>query len=276
VAIKRTVEWLLTCEPAEADARVRAALESLEMNPDGPPGSITGSAKRAITRNRWAADVLVTIEPVAPDTAVYCQIDMFGNKHFAVASELAEAIGDDVFADRGITSAIERLGRLSRMFGRREVRHLHNLLRSSETVFAVGEGKHDNDIGLIVMTNERLFFFEKSFNHREKVEEFAIPAITSMAVSKKRTGETLRVQVGLAAAEITNMMHGQGDDIRRAYQHVLDIGRTSAAPPTSPTVLPAAAEDPIGQLERLAALRDQGIVTADEFEHKKAELLGRL
>jgi hypothetical protein len=29
-------------------------------------------------------------------------------------------------------------------------------------------------------------------------------------------------------------------------------------------------------LERLGALRDQGVVTPEEFEAKKAELLGRL
>jgi len=33
---------------------------------------------------------------------------------------------------------------------------------------------------------------------------------------------------------------------------------------------------PIEQLERLAKLRDGGIVTAEEFETKKAEILKRL
>jgi hypothetical protein len=37
-----------------------------------------------------------------------------------------------------------------------------------------------------------------------------------------------------------------------------------------------AAADPLSLLAKLAELRDQGIITADEFEAKKAELLGRL
>ena len=36
------------------------------------------------------------------------------------------------------------------------------------------------------------------------------------------------------------------------------------------------ANDPIEQLERLAALRDKGVLSGEEFEAKKAELLNRM
>jgi hypothetical protein len=45
-----------------------------------------------------------------------------------------------------------------------------------------------------------------------------------------------------------------------------------AAPPASPP--PAAQPDYITQLERLAVLRDQGILTPEEFDAKKKQLLG--
>lgn len=45
---------------------------------------------------------------------------------------------------------------------------------------------------------------------------------------------------------------------------------TAVAPPPAP----AAQADFITQLERLAALRDQGILTDDEFEAKKKQILG--
>jgi len=48
------------------------------------------------------------------------------------------------------------------------------------------------------------------------------------------------------------------------------------APPPAAPVAPAAEPSPIEQLERLAKLRDGGIVTAEEFETKKAEILKRL
>ncbi|MDZ4777892.1 MAG: SHOCT domain-containing protein [Alphaproteobacteria bacterium] len=49
-----------------------------------------------------------------------------------------------------------------------------------------------------------------------------------------------------------------------------------APPPPAAPAAPAAETSPIEQLERLAKLRDSGIVTTEEFEAKKAEILKRL
>ena len=45
------------------------------------------------------------------------------------------------------------------------------------------------------------------------------------------------------------------------------------AEPPPPPPPPAAAEDPIAKLKELAALRDQGILTDQEFADQKAKLL---
>lgn len=50
---------------------------------------------------------------------------------------------------------------------------------------------------------------------------------------------------------------------------------TYAAPPPQPVPAPPpAAVDPIEQLERLAALKTQGILTDEEFSAQKAKILG--
>jgi Short C-terminal domain len=46
------------------------------------------------------------------------------------------------------------------------------------------------------------------------------------------------------------------------------------APPDAPTS--AAPEDPFAQIERLGELRDTGLLSDEEFEAKKAEVLGRM
>lgn len=51
----------------------------------------------------------------------------------------------------------------------------------------------------------------------------------------------------------------------------------TAAPPAQPPAAPAAQAggvDYIAELEKLAGLRDQGIITSEEFEAKKKQLLG--
>jgi hypothetical protein len=44
------------------------------------------------------------------------------------------------------------------------------------------------------------------------------------------------------------------------------------APPPAPVAAPA--QDPIEQLKQLAALKDQGILTDEEFAAQKAKILG--
>jgi hypothetical protein len=46
-----------------------------------------------------------------------------------------------------------------------------------------------------------------------------------------------------------------------------------------PSAIPGGAAtdaDPVGQLERLATLREKGVVTEAEFQAAKAQLLGRM
>lgn len=51
---------------------------------------------------------------------------------------------------------------------------------------------------------------------------------------------------------------------------------TAAASPTAGPGTPSASVDAMAQLKQLGELRDAGILTADEFESKKAELLRRI
>jgi hypothetical protein len=46
------------------------------------------------------------------------------------------------------------------------------------------------------------------------------------------------------------------------------------APPPPAPAAPVAQEDPITQLERLGALKAQGLITEEEFNAQKAKILG--
>jgi len=69
------------------------------------------------------------------------------------------------------------------------------------------------------------------------------------------------------------------DDIRRADEAILTVERwlvenKSEAP--APKAPHGKQPDVVDQLERLAKLRDAGVLTAEEFDAKKRELLDRL
>ena len=217
-------------------------------------------------KNRWAAELSIDLTPLGSGTCATCKVDMLGNKHFELLDAIAEAVGDDAFDDRGIQQAIERLGKASRVFGRKEVRHLRHLVRAGENVAALGQGSYNKKQGIIVLTDQRLFFFEKSIGS-ESLEEFGLPSVSSIEVGKKLGGERLTIHASGNRAEITHMMHGQSDEIVRQFR----VLKQTPAAPAMPTQA-----DPLDQIKKLGELRDAGVLTPAEFEAKKADLLDRL
>ncbi len=125
MAIVRTVEWKLRCTAEDADVHIREAFMQLGLEPEGTPGLIHGASKRALLKNRWSAEVDVEIRPIPEGSAAVCRVSMpAGTKHYEVAADIVEAVGDQLFDDRGLAAAAERLGKPGRLFGRKELRHL--------------------------------------------------------------------------------------------------------------------------------------------------------
>jgi hypothetical protein len=153
------------------------------------------------------------------------------------------------------------------------VRHLHNVIRSTEEVVELGQGRIGDKQGIVVLTTERLFFFERSMLGSESTQEFELSVIQALNVSKKLGGERIEVAYSGTKAEITNMQHGQADSIVRAFHR---LRRQGAVAPTPPSPTEVAALDPIEQIKKLAQLRDQGILTPEEFEAKRTDLLSRM
>ena len=276
MGIKRTVEWKLRCSPPEAESRLRQALQDMDLPDDGEPGVIRASVKRSLIRNRWAAEVEIQLEPLAGETLATTRVEMNGTKHYDLLNEFAGKIGDDLFDDRGATEAIERLGKVGRIFGRKEIRHLQHLLHGDERVLTLGQGKWGDKQGIVVLTTERLFLFEKHLTIHESLEEFSLESIGSIETGKKRSGERLVIHAYGTSTEVTNLFHGHADEIARQFRRLRshapdDTATRSLSPDAAP-----ASTDHVATLKSLAELRDQGILTPEEFEQKKAEILERL
>jgi len=241
------------------------------MESEASGWGIRAKSKRSMVRNRWAAEVAIDLAPLGAGTSATCRVEMLGNKHFEVLGDIAEAVGDEAFEDRGVEQAVSRLGKASRIFGRKEIRHARHLLRADETVEALAQGTYGNKQGIVVLTDQRLFFFEKSLGS-ESLEEFATASITSIEVGKKVTGERLVIHASGNRAEISHVMHGQADDLARAFRAWKSRVATAATPTAAPGIQP----NVLDQVRQLGDLRDAGVITTDEFEAKKADLLRRL
>ena len=81
------------------------------------------------------------------------------------------------------------------------------------------------------------------------------------------------VVAGTATAVSNRVSRRQADRWSQQGSAYDEPEPTYAAPPPPPPA-PAPAADPIEQLTQLAALKDQGILTDEEFAAQKAKILG--
>jgi len=87
--------------------------------------------------------------------------------------------------------------------------------------------------------------------------------------------------VGTATATRNAVNRRQADKNAQAYVQATNNANAQVAPPPQqyappppPPAAPVAQEDPITQIERLGALKAQGLITEEEFNAQKAKILG--
>jgi hypothetical protein len=84
--------------------------------------------------------------------------------------------------------------------------------------------------------------------------------------------------VGTATATRNAVNRRQADKNAAAYGQAMQTYQQQAAPPpqqyAEPEYAPSPEEDMIAQLERLGALKAQGLLTEEEFAAAKGKLLG--
>ena len=154
--------------------------------------------------------------------------------------------------------------------GGREVKKLPEHLWEGETVERMTAGRYGNGTGLIILTDRRLLFL-KDGRLSKKSEDFPLGKVSSISWSSGIALGSITIFVSGTKAEIKNVNKGDGKEMVDLIRGRL----SSPAPDTSETDAPAQ-PDAMTQLKQLGEMRDSGMITEEEFEAKKAEILGRM
>ncbi len=153
--------------------------------------------------------------------------------------------------------------------GKRELKKLVEHVQGDEVVSFIAQGTYQTNQGIVVLTDQRLLFVFHGFTSAV-VEDFPLRSITNVASKKGITQGTLIVHVAGAATHIGNVVNSD-------LGHLLDALRLAVKAGQSPQQVVVqqapAAIDVADQLAKLAALRDQGILSDEEFAAQKTKLL---
>src|SRR5260221_1523675 len=149
----------------------------------------------------------------------------------------------------------------------RKVRLFAENLADNEHIVAGVRGYFRELRGRLVATEARLLFVERKGLFGSVVESFPYSRINEVATSKNILRGDLIINSGGSSETIRGIQKGLLTPFLTAVQHQLDFRQGG------PIGTPSSNNDVATQLEKLAALRDRGILSAEEFQAQKAKIL---
>lgn len=172
-----------------------------------------------------------------------------------------------------IDEQIAKLGDFDQYFTKKEIKYLPELINDGENILAMTSGFLDGNTWLIVVTDRRLLFLDKGMIYGLKQVEMPLDKISGISHKIGMLMGQISVMTSGGTQKIENILK---TDVPKIARIISDL--TSRENKTSTKVAPSISsnnseDDFISKLERLAKLKEQGILTEEEFFSQKARIL---
>ncbi|MFV8249894.1 PH domain-containing protein [Bdellovibrio bacteriovorus] len=128
----------------------------------------------------------------------------------------------------------------------------------------MGSGKNKQFNGVLVVTDKRTVFYSKGFLS-EAFEEIQHNKVSSVLSKKVMSHTTITVHTSGNDLTFKSLIPEEAEELLKT----IDSLKGSSAPAQQNN-------DPISMIKNLSDLKSQGIITSEEFEQKKAELLRKI
>lgn len=164
-------------------------------------------------------------------------------------NRIAKEIGDDQF------------------FTKKELNHLPQILADGEQILAFTSGLMDGDTWLITLTDRRIIFLDKGMIYGLKQTTIDLDKVNSVSGETGIFFGTIKVEDGAKERKIENVWKKTVVKFTNKARDAIEARKRpqhAAAPK---------ADDLVSKLERLAALKDKGILSQQEFDAQKTKLL---
>lgn len=174
-----------------------------------------------------------------------------------------------------IQEEIKALGEVDLFGTSKEVSHLPEILDDDEHIKYLTSGLMDGTTWLIVCTQKRIVLVDYGFLFGIKQSEMALENINSISYTMGLFLGSIEVWHGGARMLIENCQKSTVKPFVDAVNAAKKELKGNAGAPSNPAPQNAeTATDVVSQLERLAALKEKGILSDEEFAAQKAKILG--
>jgi hypothetical protein len=154
-------------------------------------------------------------------------------------------------------------------FTRREITALPEIISAGETIKGLSSGLYQGTTWLLVLTDRRVLFLDKGMLFGLKQVELPLSQISGLSHKIGLLFGKIDIHTSGGHQEIDQLPKTEVKNLANVLSDLVAAARTPAAQqPTSGT-----GNDVVSQLERLAVLKEKGILSEAEFADQKRKIL---
>lgn len=168
-----------------------------------------------------------------------------------------------------IDEQIKALDQFDISFAKKEITYLPEVIVQGEIIMGLTRGFLGGDSYLFAITSRRLLLLHKGMICGLKQIEIPIDQISTISHTIGLMSGKLQIMT-ISAVMIIEQINKK--EVARIAQIISDVVQTSQNKRTSSDT---DGVDVLSRLERLAALKEKGIITEDEFRVQKENILTR-
>lgn len=154
---------------------------------------------------------------------------------------------------------------------RKEISELPNILTLDEDIKAMTSGFNDGNTWLIVCTNKRVLMMDKGMIYGLKLVDIPLDRINSISHTKGLILGKISITDGATTRTIENVSNNTVSFFADTVNKEIEIYKQSKNNPVTQVVNNIS---PADELIKYKQLLDMGVLTQEEFDAKKKELLG--
>lgn len=158
-------------------------------------------------------------------------------------------------------------------YTKKEIKRLPSILNEGEEIRALTSGFNDYRTVLCVTTNKRIIFLDRGMFFGQRQRQMLLDKVQSVVGDYLVFFGSITISDGSSSMAANMVLASSIDPYVQATQAAMDEFRTMGFREIAHNAT-RTGSDIASQIERLAALKDAGHLSEDEFENQKAKLLG--
>lgn len=156
-----------------------------------------------------------------------------------------------------------------RFFTKKELSYLPEVLQDGEQILAFTSGLMDSNTWLISLTDRRIIFLDKGMIYGMKQEAIPLNRVSAVSGSTGLFFGKIIITDGAKDREISNVWKKTVKIFTNKCQDAIYAINQNQHPVSQEQT----EEDPYAKLEKLASLKQKGIISEAEFEKEKKKIL---